>query len=31
MAETGVPLVFVNLVGGQDELVFDGNSFVINA
>src|SRR6202453_3641649 len=29
--ETGVPLVFVNLIGGQDELVFDGNSFVMNA
>jgi NAD+ synthase (glutamine-hydrolysing) len=29
--ETGVPLVFVNLVGGQDELVFDGNSFVMDA
>ena len=31
IAETGVPLLFVNLVGGQDELVFDGNSFVMNA
>jgi len=31
VAETGIPLVFVNLVGGQDELVFDGNSFVMNA
>src|SRR5580693_9084991 len=29
--ETGVPLVFVNLLGGQDELVFDGNSFVMDA
>lgn len=29
--ETGVPLVYVNLVGGQDELVFDGASFVIDA
>jgi NAD+ synthase (glutamine-hydrolysing) len=28
--ETGVPLLFVNLIGGQDELVFDGNSFVVN-
>lgn len=28
--ETGVPLVYVNLVGGQDELVFDGGSFVLN-
>jgi NAD+ synthase (glutamine-hydrolysing) len=29
--ETGLPVVFLNLVGGQDELVFDGNSFVMNA
>ena len=29
--ETGIPLVFVNLIGGQDELVFDGNSFVLDA
>jgi NAD+ synthase (glutamine-hydrolysing) len=29
--ETGLPAVFVNLVGGQDELVFDGNSFVMGA
>ncbi len=26
--ETGLPFVYVNLVGGQDELVFDGGSFV---
>ena len=25
--ENGVPVLYVNLVGGQDELVFDGNSF----
>jgi NAD+ synthase len=25
--ETGLPLLYVNLVGGQDELVFDGGSF----
>lgn len=31
VSETGVPLIFLNLVGGQDELVFDGNSFVMNA
>ena len=31
VTETGVPLVFLNLIGGQDELVFDGNSFVMNA
>jgi len=29
--ETGLPLVYVNQVGGQDELVFDGGSFVLNA
>lgn len=29
--ETGLPLVYVNLLGGQDELVFDGASFVLNA
>lgn len=28
--ETGLPLVYVNQVGGQDELVFDGASFVLN-
>ena len=26
----GLPLVYVNQVGGQDELVFDGASFVLN-
>ena len=31
VAETGLPLVYLNLVGGQDELVFDGNSFVLDA
>ena len=31
VAETGIPLVFVNLIGGQDELMFDGNSFVMDA
>lgn len=29
--ETGLPIVYVNLVGGQDELVFDGNSLVLDA
>ena len=29
-SETGLPLVYVNQVGGQDELVFDGGSFVVN-
>ncbi len=28
--ETRLPLVYVNMVGGQDELVFDGGSFVMN-
>ncbi|BAO45273.1 NAD+ synthase [Thiolapillus brandeum] len=28
--ETGLPVVYVNLVGGQDELVFDGGSFCMN-
>jgi NAD+ synthase (glutamine-hydrolysing) len=29
--ENSIPTVFLNLVGGQDELVFDGNSFVMDA
>ncbi len=29
--ETGLPLIFLNRIGGQDELVFDGCSFVLNA
>jgi NAD+ synthase (glutamine-hydrolysing) len=29
--DVGLPLAYVNLVGAQDELVFDGNSFVMNA
>ena len=31
VAETGLPLVYVNAVGGQDELVFDGGSLVMAA
>jgi NAD+ synthase len=31
VTETGLPLVYLNQVGGQDELVFDGGSFVLNA
>jgi len=31
VAETGLPLVYVNQVGGQDELVFDGGSFALQA
>ena len=30
VTETGLPLIYVNQVGGQDELVFDGGSFVVN-
>jgi len=29
--DVGLPLAYVNLVGGQDELVFDGNSFFMDA
>ncbi len=28
--ETGLPIIYTNLVGGQDELVFDGASFVMD-
>ena len=31
VAETGLPLIYVNQVGGQDELVFDGGSFALQA
>ncbi len=31
VAETGLPLIFLNRIGGQDEVVFDGCSFVLNA
>ncbi|MEZ5850278.1 MAG: NAD+ synthase [Hyphomicrobiaceae bacterium] len=31
VTETGLPLVYLNQFGGQDELVFDGASFVLNA
>ncbi|MFT3989671.1 NAD+ synthase [Aestuariivirga sp.] len=31
VTETGLPLAYLNQVGGQDELVFDGASFVLNA
>ena len=31
VTESGLPLMYVNQVGGQDELVFDGASFVIGA
>jgi len=29
--ETGIPALYVNMVGGQDELVFDGGSFALDA
>lgn len=29
--ETGLPVVYVNQVGGQDSVVYDGGSFVMNA
>ncbi len=31
VVESGLPLVYLNMVGGQDELVFDGGSFALNA
>ena len=30
VAETGIPLIYANMVGGQDELVFDGASFALD-
>ena len=31
VTETGLPLIYVNQLGGQDELLFDGASFVLDA
>ena len=31
VAETGLPVAYVNQIGGQDELVFDGGSFALDA
>jgi NAD+ synthase len=31
VTESDLPLIYLNQVGGQDELVFDGASFVLNA
>jgi NAD+ synthase len=31
ITETGLPIAYLNQIGGQDELVFDGASFVLNA
>lgn len=30
VVETGLPLVYLNMVGGQDDQVFDGSSMVLN-
>ena len=30
VVETGLPLVYLNMVGGQDDQMFDGASFVLN-
>jgi NAD+ synthase (glutamine-hydrolysing) len=31
LAEAALPVVYVNQIGGQDELIFDGGSFVMDA
>ena len=31
VVETGLPLAYLNMVGGQDDQMFDGGSFVLNA
>ncbi len=31
IAATGIPAIYANLIGGQDELVFDGASFALDA
>ncbi len=31
VTETGLPIIYVNLMGGQDELIFDGCSFALAA
>jgi len=30
VVETGLPLIYLNMVGGQDDQIFDGGSFVLN-
>jgi len=30
VVQSGLPLAYLNRVGGQDELVFDGSSFIVN-
>jgi len=31
IAESGIPVLYLNMIGGQDELVFDGGTFVMDA
>jgi predicted amidohydrolase len=31
VAETGIPVLYLNMVGGQDELVFDGGTIAMDA
>ena len=31
MVESGLPLIYLNMIGGQDEIVFEGASFALNA
>ncbi len=31
VTESGLPLIYLNQVGGQDEIVFDGDSFILNS
>src|SRR5271163_4226919 len=31
VVESGLPMIYLNQVGGQDELVYEGGSFVLNA
>ena len=31
VVDSGLPLIYLNMVGGQDELAFDGGSFALNA
>ena len=31
VVESGLPLIYLNMIGGQDEIVFEGASFALNA
>ena len=31
VVESGLPLIYLNMVGGRDDQVFDGDSFALNA